>query len=504
LGGRGIGTNNDEETHLSNTTGGDKVFSTPWTTDRMLKMSNAVPAVNTTFYAGQAVGRDGSGNMVQMDDTAKAEFVGILVDAVRTTVLSDDAVGDKLFMTEQPQQFTAKISGAAAGDEGRKVYWLYNNEVSYSAGASGNLAGHVWHVKDSTHVTVLPPWITHATAGGDKAVISRAATGTATLTKFDANKVVLMPLTSSATTTLPSAATLSPGDRITLVNTSANSSTPTVAPAGSDTINGAASYTQSTTQYATAVFRTDGSSKWYVEVPGPSGTVGATTFSGAVGVNAALVVTDNEAASFAVGRLGATTPAFVVDASTASSITGVSVKSAASGGGVTVAAVGETNVAVLLDAKGSGTLTLNSVATGNVVLGRAATGVSLAVTAGLTSSGPTGAGVGYAAGAGGAVTQATSRTTGVTVNTLCGAITTDTSSLAAGAEAEFTVTNSTVAATDVVVVCLKTESATGTSIPFVSTVAAGSFKITLSNLHASTADTSASVVSFAVVKAVAS
>ena len=38
LGGRGIGTNNDEETHLSNTTGGDKVFSTPWTTDRMLKM----------------------------------------------------------------------------------------------------------------------------------------------------------------------------------------------------------------------------------------------------------------------------------------------------------------------------------------------------------------------------------------------------------------------------------------------------------------------------------
>lgn len=112
-------------------------------------------------------------------------------------------------------------------------------------------------------------------------------------------------------------------------------------------------------------------------------------------------------------------------------------------------------------------------------------------------------GVGFASGQGSAVTQITSRTTGVTINAICGAITTDTSSLAAGAEAEFTVTNSFVAATDVVVVSLKTESTTGTSLPYVSTTAAGSFKITLTNLHASTADTSASVINFVVIKAVA-
>lgn len=111
-------------------------------------------------------------------------------------------------------------------------------------------------------------------------------------------------------------------------------------------------------------------------------------------------------------------------------------------------------------------------------------------------------GIGYATGAGGAVTQITSRATGVTLNTICGAITTDTTSLAAAAEATFTVTNSAVAAADVVVVSLKTPSATGMSIPAVTTTAAGSFQITLTNLHAATADTSASVINFAVIKAV--
>lgn len=125
----------------------------------------------------------------------------------------------------------------------------------------------------------------------------------------------------------------------------------------------------------------------------------------------------------------------------------------------------------------------------------------IATAKGIVSASPT-AGIGYATGAGGTVTQITSRTTGVTINKVCGTIITDVSSLAAGAEAEFTVTNSTVAIGDVVLVSIQVESATGTTLPFVSTTAAGSFKITLTNLHASTADTSASTINFAVIKAV--
>lgn len=96
------------------------------------------------------------------------------------------------------------------------------------------------------------------------------------------------------------------------------------------------------------------------------------------------------------------------------------------------------------------------------------------------------------------VTQTTNRSTGVTANGYMGAITTDTTSLAAGAEATFTVTNNKVQATSVVVISLQTPSATGTSIAYVSTTAAGSFNITLSNLHAATADTSASVINYLV------
>jgi hypothetical protein len=65
----------------------------------------------------------------------------------------------------------------------------------------------------------------------------------------------------------------------------------------------------------------------------------------------------------------------------------------------------------------------------------------------ITSNGPT-AGIGYAPGAGGAVAQATSKSTGVTLNTVCGRITMDPTSLAAGAIATFVLTNSAIADAD--------------------------------------------------------
>lgn len=119
----------------------------------------------------------------------------------------------------------------------------------------------------------------------------------------------------------------------------------------------------------------------------------------------------------------------------------------------------------------------------------------------LAADSPT-TGIGYATGAGGAVTQTGSRTTGVTLNKICGAITTHTASLAAGAEATFTVTNSTVAIGDVVVICARSGQTAATSIPVVTAVAAGSFDITLTNLHATLADTGAMVINFCVIKAV--
>lgn len=124
----------------------------------------------------------------------------------------------------------------------------------------------------------------------------------------------------------------------------------------------------------------------------------------------------------------------------------------------------------------------------------------------LTSGdGVVSAGFGYAAGAGGTVTQATNRTTGVTINKLCGAITTNGASLAAEAAAEFTVTNSCVESGDVVVVSQRSGSDGGNTDVFVSTVANGSFKIKVANHNAAagTAETGAIIINFAIIKAAA-
>jgi hypothetical protein len=126
----------------------------------------------------------------------------------------------------------------------------------------------------------------------------------------------------------------------------------------------------------------------------------------------------------------------------------------------------------------------------------AATGTSLAVTSAITSSGT--AGIGYATGAGGTVTQATSRTTGVTLNKTTGSITLY-SAAGTTVAATFTVTNSTVAATDVII--LNQKSGTDLYDLMVTAVAVGSFNITFRTTGGSTTETP--VFNFAVIKGVA-
>lgn len=109
------------------------------------------------------------------------------------------------------------------------------------------------------------------------------------------------------------------------------------------------------------------------------------------------------------------------------------------------------------------------------------------------------AGMGYYTGAGGTVTQGTSRTTGVTLNKVCGAITLF-SAAGSATPASFVVTNSTVAATDTVIVNQK--SGTDVYIVSVSAVSAGSFRITSYTTGGTTVEQP--VFNFSVIKAVTS
>lgn len=108
-------------------------------------------------------------------------------------------------------------------------------------------------------------------------------------------------------------------------------------------------------------------------------------------------------------------------------------------------------------------------------------------------------GIGYATGAGGAVTQATSRTTGVTVNAVAGAITL-VSAAGSATPASFTVTNSEVAATDTILINQK--SGTDLYEIHITDVSAGSFQVTFFTTGGTT--TEQPVFNFSVIKSVAS
>lgn len=108
---------------------------------------------------------------------------------------------------------------------------------------------------------------------------------------------------------------------------------------------------------------------------------------------------------------------------------------------------------------------------------------------------------GYGNGAGSAVTQGTSRTTDVTINNVCGQITLFSATTTAATFASFTVTNSAVAATDVVILNIGASATADRYNVTVTAVAAGSFRVQIHNVVA-VAVAEAPILNFAVLNAV--
>ena len=107
---------------------------------------------------------------------------------------------------------------------------------------------------------------------------------------------------------------------------------------------------------------------------------------------------------------------------------------------------------------------------------------------------------GYITGEGGTVTQATSKATAVTLNKKCGQITMNAASLAADTTVTFTLTNSTIAATDLLVLNHVSGGTAGAYL-LNAQAAAGSASIIVRNVTAG-ALAEAIVIGFAVIKAV--
>jgi hypothetical protein len=160
----------------------------------------------------------------------------------------------------------------------------------------------------------------------------------------------------------------------------------------------------------------------------------------------------------------------------------------------------------ILDLSDTGILNLGQVTaatsnvTGTLVVAGGA-GIKGTIYGGAQILSATGIGYPTGQGAGGTVTQGTSRTTGVTLNALSGTITLFTTTLAAQTSQSFTFTNSYIAATDLVLVQHQSGGTLG-GYTFAVTPASGSASIAVrSTLATSTTPSEAPVLQFAVIKA---
>lgn len=170
----------------------------------------------------------------------------------------------------------------------------------------------------------------------------------------------------------------------------------------------------------------------------------------------------------------------------------------------TIVATGtNTNIDIDLTPKGTGRVILPRAEIDegfidNVVLG-GTTPVQVTATTALATQE-----IGYTTGAGGTITQATSKATGVTLNKTSGEITMNNAALNAQESVAFTLTNNTIDATDVVVVSIKSGATSNAYLAGIGKVSANSCEITLFNTQTSGSLSEAVVLSFVVIKGVTS
>jgi len=92
--------------------------------------------------------------------------------------------------------------------------------------------------------------------------------------------------------------------------------------------------------------------------------------------------------------------------------------------------------------------------------------------------------IGYSAAAQGAVTQATDKSTGVTLNKSAGRITMNNAALAGNTAVSFTLTNNLVSANDTIIVNISGGGTAAAYTTYISSMTAGSAVVTLRNLTA--------------------
>jgi hypothetical protein len=158
-----------------------------------------------------------------------------------------------------------------------------------------------------------------------------------------------------------------------------------------------------------------------------------------------------------------------------------------------------TNIDINITPKGTGEVNLPKVdIDGGAIDGTTVGATTAASVRGTTVTATTS--MGYPVGTGGTVTQATDKSTGVTLDKVSGQITMNAATLNRNTGVTFTLTNSFIAATDVVIVNIASGATANAYTATVDAVAAGSCNIHLHNHTTGTDLSEAVVLNFVVIK----
>lgn len=331
-------------------------------------------------------------NPVLGDSTANKGSLGLTSGTTNTTITIQNILAASSFNFNLPA--TAGTSGYAllsGGGGSAPMTWgaIPASPVTTANGGLGadNSASSGVPLFATGTVTMTSTSGTGNFVRVSNATMIAPALGAATATSI--NKVAITAPASSATLTIADGKTLTISNTLTFTGTDASSvafgaggtvlyANQSITLSGDVTGSGSTAITTTVAKIAgTTVSGTTGSGNVVF-----STNAALITPSIGVATGTGLILTGTSANILTAGRQGSTTPAFNVDASTATNVTGLNIKAAAAAAGLAVSVTSSgTDENLTIDAKGAGTITFGGTSTGAIVHTRATT-LSAALTYG--------------------------------------------------------------------------------------------------------------------------
>ena len=232
------------------------------------------PQAADVYVLQEMIGRRATdNNAYHFDDSSPMTFLGLFAEPTWKPTTDLPASGFQKPIWRHPEFSMPLYSGTASRitDIGKAVYAVNSGAVTLNPliTTNANLVGYVSdvYVSDPGTLTGSSVWITPVYFSGRdnyKGVLVAPATGGATYATEILNRVVEVPNTAAETITLPAVSTSAAGDRVIVIKTTSAAFAVTIAPNGTDTINGAnASITLAGVQWARIELYSDGT-QWII------------------------------------------------------------------------------------------------------------------------------------------------------------------------------------------------------------------------------------------------